>query len=92
MDRGGAGKRARLLEPFHFETALTTRRCGPPQRGVDSAKNDALWQKASFDFCKQSTFICSRRPLPRMLMERPPESLRIAGGFLVLSGDVEAGD
>ena len=50
----------RTLEPFHFETALATHRYGPPQRGVDSAQNDIFWQNANVDFCKKSTFICSR--------------------------------
>ena len=49
------------LEPFHVETALATRRYGPPQRGVDSAKNDVFWQNANVDFCKKSTFICPGR-------------------------------
>ncbi len=76
MDRGGAGKRARLLEPFHFETALTTRRCGPPQRGVDSAKNDVFWQNANVDFCKKSTFICPRGP------SRGPDVRKVLSGLL----------
>ncbi|WP_300686453.1 hypothetical protein, partial [uncultured Bilophila sp.] len=34
-----------------------------PATHVDSAKNDVFWQKANFDLCKKSKFICARKPL-----------------------------
>ena len=78
------------LEQFHFETALATRRCGPPQHDVDSAKNDIFWLNANVGFCKKSTFICSRRrfwrgrrfqaPSTASQGWRPPHQARFPAG------------
>ncbi len=61
LSEGPSAKSRCFLEPFHVATALVIHWYGPPQRSVDSAKNDVFWRNANIDFCKKSTFICSGR-------------------------------
>ncbi len=51
-----------LVEHFHFENALLTRKRQPPQRGVHSGENRVFRLNATFDFHKKSKVICSKRP------------------------------
>ncbi|WP_165067268.1 hypothetical protein [Desulfovibrio sp. ZJ200] len=48
-----------MLEHFHFENALLTRKRQPPQRGVHSGENRVFRLNATFDFHKKSKVICS---------------------------------
>ncbi|WP_165072155.1 hypothetical protein [Desulfovibrio sp. ZJ200] len=47
-----------VLEHFHFENALLTRKRQPPQRGVHSGENRVFRLNATFDFHKKSKVIC----------------------------------
>ncbi|WP_165071382.1 hypothetical protein [Desulfovibrio sp. ZJ200] len=49
-----------MLEHFHFENALLTRKRQPPQRGVHSGENRVFRLNATFGFHKKSKVICSR--------------------------------
>ncbi|WP_165066633.1 hypothetical protein [Desulfovibrio sp. ZJ200] len=48
-----------ILEHFHFDNALLTRKRQPPQRGVHSGENRVFRLNATFDFHKKSKVICS---------------------------------
>ena len=48
-----------MLEHFHFENALLTRKRQPPQRGVHSDENRVFRLNATFDFHKKSKGLCS---------------------------------
>ncbi len=55
-----ASAKTLVLEHFHFENALLTRKRQPPQRGVHSGENRVFRLNATFDFYKKSKVICSR--------------------------------